>query len=185
MDIRLCSKNDHKIKEAQDILFDSDVKIIPFKKEIHEIQTLDVKLVRDKALKAFQEIGKPLIVEHTGLYIDFLNDFPGGLTQIFWDSLEADKFCELLGSNPPKYLTAKTVIGYCNGRTIEFFEGEARGTISEIPKGNRDFQWDCVFIPEGESQTYSEMGNKKNEISMRKLAYENFKQFIKSNGIIK
>ena len=58
---------------------------------IEELQTIDTdKLVRDKAIKAFEHLGEPLFVEHTGLYLNKLNGSFGGLTQIFWDTLLAD-----------------------------------------------------------------------------------------------
>jgi XTP/dITP diphosphohydrolase len=34
---------------------------------------------------------------------------------------------------------------------------------------------DCIFIPDGESETFAEMGDRKNEISMRKKLSINLK----------
>ena len=43
-----------------------------------EIQTEDIQdIVRDKVLKAFNMIGRPVFIEHTGLYIK-------GLPQSWW-----------------------------------------------------------------------------------------------------
>ncbi|HFM4266346.1 TPA: non-canonical purine NTP pyrophosphatase, partial [Escherichia coli] len=120
--------------------------------------------------------------EHTGLYIESLNGFPGGLTQIFWDKLQADKFSQLLGTSENPRLVAKTIIGYCDSMKIYIFEGETQGTISPVPKGPRDFQWDCIFIPDGESETFAEMGDRKNEISMRKKAFDKFKEYLLEGG---
>jgi Xanthosine triphosphate pyrophosphatase len=123
-----------------------------------------------------------VFVEHTGLYINSLNEFPGGLTQIFWDKLQADKFSELLGRGHDTNVVAKTIIGYCDSRKIYLFEGAIKGTISKEPKGNRDFQWDCIFIPDGFTETFAEMGDKKNEISMRRIAFDQFKAFLSRGG---
>lgn len=181
MKLRFISKNPHKVDEVKAILADSNVEVIPVDRSIDEIQTEDVnKLVRDKLLKAFHITGKPVFVEHTGLYIESLNEFPGGLTQIFWDKLEAVKFTELFGRGPNTTLVAKTVIGYCDSKKIHLFEGSIRGTIPSTPKGQQKFQWDCVFIPDGESETFAEMGTiRKNKISMRKIAFDKFKEFLK------
>ena len=182
MKIRFLTKNDHKAAEVNAILRETGFEVIAAKHVINEIQTEDVNLlVRDKVLKAFEIVGRPVFVEHTGLYIESLNGFPGGLTQIFWDKLRADKFSELFGSSKDNKLTAKTVIGYCDSMKIHMFEGEIRGTVVEQPRGNRDFQWDCVFIPEGETETFAEMGSRKNEISMRKIAFDKFKLFLKDS----
>jgi len=107
-----------------------------------------------------------------------LNDLPGGLTQIFWDRLQADSFASLAKSIENRAVTAKTVIGYCDSKSIHYFEGTVSGTIAENPAGNRDFQWDCVFIPNGFKKTFAELGHKKNEISMRRLALNKFAEFL-------
>ncbi len=60
------------------------------------------------------------------------------------------------------------------------FYGELRGTIASKPAGPRGFQWDCVFIPEGYDQTFAEMGEKKNEISNRRIALDRFASFLKT-----
>jgi XTP/dITP diphosphohydrolase len=143
--------------------------VVPVEQTIEELQTTDTQLlVRDKALRAFRALGEPLFVEHTSLYVDHLNGLPGGLTQIFWDKLEADRFCELFGT---KKFSAKTLIGYIDGKKCHFFEGEITGTVSPVARGPRDFQWDCVFIPDRFTETFSELGDRKNEISMRRKAF--------------
>lgn len=179
MKIRFVSRNDCKVKEVQSLFADTDVEIIAAKYSIDEIQTEDVHaLVTDKLLKAFKIIGRPVFVEHTGLYIKSINDLPGGLTQIFWDRLEADKFSELFGENDDPRVMARTTIGYCDARKIHLFEGEIEGEIAPKPRGNKEFQWDCVFIPDGKSQTFAEMGERKNEISMRKKAFDKFIYYL-------
>lgn len=182
--IRFVSQNDSKVAEVQKIFEGTGVEIIAVELEhsIKEIQTEDIdELVKDKLLKAFKEVGRPVFVEHTGLYIDSLNEFPGGLTQIFWKKLKADKFSTLLGKGESLGLVAKTIIGYCDAKKMNLFKGEIKGTISPEPKGDRSFQWDCIFIPDGETETFAEMGDKKNEISMRKLAFDEFKVFLERN----
>ena len=96
--IRFLSNNACKTKEVSEILKTLDVDVIPIARKIEELQTDNVNhLVKEKALKAFKMIGRPLFVEHTGLFIDKINQLPGGLTQVFWDKLQADKFAELFG----------------------------------------------------------------------------------------
>jgi len=185
MRIRFLSKNEHKIDEARKILEPLGCDVIPITVAIDEIQTLDVEaIVRNKVLRAFERIGHRLFVEQTCLYLDALNGFPGGLTQPFWDSLKADRFCELFGHGEKRGLTAKTWIGYCDGRQIHHFQGEIRGTVASAPQGDRAFQWDCVFVPDGYEQTFAEMGERKNDISMRRIALSKFADHLqrKSNA---
>jgi len=182
MKIYFVSNNELKLKEAKDIL-GSKSNIEAIKLKIDEIQSENAeKIVYDKALKAFSKVKRPLFVEHTGLYVEDFGDLPGGLTQIVWDSLQADKFCDYFGNRSNTKATATTIIGYCDGMNIKVFKGSINGNISATPCGNRDFQWDCVFVPEGYKETFAELGDKKNKISMRKLALEMFSDYLK--GVI-
>jgi XTP/dITP diphosphohydrolase len=180
MRVRFLSGNRHKIDEAAAILKVVGVEVVPLEIKLAELQTPDTELiVTDKAAKAFHKIGHPLFVEQTGLFIDRLNGFPGGLTQVFWDALEADRVAQLFGAGVDTGVTARTIIGYCDGRKIVHFQGEIRGRIAPKPTGNRAFQWDCVFIPDGETETFAEMGDRKNSISMRRKALDKLAQHLK------
>jgi len=53
-DVRFVSSNEHKIREATDILGAIGVRVVPISVKIEELQTPDTrKLIRDKVLKAF------------------------------------------------------------------------------------------------------------------------------------
>lgn len=178
-DIRFLSGNPFKIKEVEDILSKVDIRIVPVDYKINEIQTIDVPaLVHDKCIKAFQRVSRPIFVEHTSLHIASLSGFPGGLTQVFWDTLQADSVSEIFGKLPDPSVKATTRIAFCDGKLVHQFEGEIMGKLSPVPRGNRDFQWDCVFVPDGETKTFAELGEKKNEISMRRKALEKFSDFL-------
>jgi XTP/dITP diphosphohydrolase len=80
MDVRFLSSNSCKIAEVEAILGPAGVRVIPSQIKIEELQTEDVRrLVRDKLLKAFEHIGRPVFVEHTGLELLGLNGLPGGV----------------------------------------------------------------------------------------------------------
>lgn len=181
MRIRFMSGNAHKIAEVQRILAPVGVDIVPVSRKLEELQTEDVEsLVRDKLTKAFEAIGRPLFVEHTGLYLSGLNGLPAGLTQIFWDRLQPDRFADLVAGLGDATVTAKTILGYCDGREIHLFEGAIDGTVPRKPTGPTHFEWDCVFIPDGSTQTFAEMGAAKDDISMRRKALDLFAAHLKS-----
>ena len=177
--IRFVSRNKFKLREASAILAGARVSVIPLNVRLEELQTDDTeRLVKDKTLKAFREVGRPLFVEHTGLYLTHLNGLPGGLTQIFWDTLEAERFATLFGRTADPRAVAKTVVGYTDAKQFFIFKGEVAGRIAETPRGSRSFQWDCVFIPDGSAQTFAEMGDEKNNVSMRRIALDQFASFL-------
>jgi XTP/dITP diphosphohydrolase len=182
--VRFVSRNEFKLTETATILHSLGIEIVPVKETIEELQTTDAsRLVRDKALRAFRKIGRELFVEHTGLRLKVLNGLPGGLTQVFWDTLTADKMSELFGSEEEGTVEAVTDLCYVDGRQFHEFSGVTTGRISKQPKGSRDFQWDCVFIPDKTGRTFAEMGSQeKNKISMRKKALDAFAEFLKKNG---
>jgi XTP/dITP diphosphohydrolase len=184
MKVRFVSRNDFKLAEAATILKSVGVEVVPVKETIEELQTTDAsRLVRDKALRAFTKFGRELFVEHTGLRLKVLNGLPGGLTQVFWDTLKAEKMSELFGSEEEGSVEAVTDLCYVDGRQFHEFRGVITGRIPKEPKGSREFQWDCVFIPDKYSQTFAEMGpDEKNKISMRKKALDAFAAFWKENG---
>jgi XTP/dITP diphosphohydrolase len=184
LEIRFVSRNSYKLEEARKILAPLNLVVSPVQYAIEELQTIKTQaLVKDKALKAFEHLGEPLFVEHTGLYLDQLNGLPGGLTQIFWDELKADRFSELFGSPGRNKVAAKTVIGYIDGKRFWFFEGDVQGTVASSPRGPGGFQWDCVFVPDGYSETFAELGDKKNDISMRKKALDKFAAHLRGAHI--
>jgi XTP/dITP diphosphohydrolase len=66
-----------------------------------------------------------------------------------------------------------------DGKNFKIFEGKINGCITNHPKGDRTFQWDCIFIPDGKNMTFAEMGTlEKNKISMRKQALTEFAKYL-------
>jgi XTP/dITP diphosphohydrolase len=170
------------VAETTAILAPSGIEVVPVARKVDEIQSHDIEvLVRDKCIKAFRMIGRPLFVEHTGLSIAAMNGFPGGLTKIFWDTVGPERVTALFGQGGRAGATARTQIGYCDGGRVHQFAGEIAGRIAPEPRGGDVCEWDCVFIPEGEERTFAEIGEAKNEISMRRRALDEFLRFLQEN----
>jgi XTP/dITP diphosphohydrolase len=76
----------------------------------------------------------------------------------------------------------KTIIGYAKShKDIRLFEGIIKGTIVR-EKGQTGFGWDPIFMPDGYAKTFAEMTQvEKNNISMRKIAVEQLKKFLRNN----
>lgn len=66
-------------------------------------------------------------------------------------------------------------------KQTQTFIGEMKGTISEESKGANGFGFDPVFIPEGYTQTFAELGTAvKNEISHRAKSLRLMKQALET-----
>ena len=77
-DILFASSNINKFREAQKILSNFGIKLGFFKCTLEEIQSNSIKkIASQKAIDAYSQCRKPVIVEDDGLFIDSLNGFPG------------------------------------------------------------------------------------------------------------
>ena len=57
------------------------------------------------------------------------------------------------------------------GKIVRTFHGTVRGSIVPTPRGERGFGYDPIFVPEGYTQTFAELGDAvKNRISHRARA---------------
>ncbi|MGE2723561.1 non-canonical purine NTP pyrophosphatase [Mycolicibacterium pulveris] len=132
-------------------------------RELSIPETLEVRIetmVTAEVKQAYATLKVPCIVEHAGLIFEDYrsHSYPGGLTKPMWNTLAAN-FIEETHSSGRK-AAARAVVAYCDGMKVHTFEGETLGTISDQPRGARDFYWDTVFIPTDdnpEKLTYAEI----------------------------
>ena len=117
-------------------------------------------MVRDEAIRAYEVLKVPCIVEHAGLIYDGFERFnyPGGLTKPMWNALGASFLKET--SAKRKGATAKAVVAYCDGMAVHSFVGTTHGQLAATPSGSRSFYWDTIFIPDdskrpGATMTYA------------------------------
>ena len=164
MKIYFVSTNKQKIDEVKDYLkflkdesgIDIDLGIV--KQDVKEILHPDIEeIVKSKALEAFRYTGFPCLVEHGGLFMKDLPGLPGGIGRIIWTAV-GDRMCSFLREGDSREATAVSVIGYCDGRRIHTFRGETKGQVATSARGDYTCNWDPIFIPEGENETYGEMG---------------------------
>jgi len=120
--------------------------------------------------------GYDCFADDTGLEVDALNGEPGVRSARYaGDAHDAhaniEKLLHALEGQPNRKACFRTVMALIlNGQT-EFFEGVINGKIIEERRGQTGFGYDPVFVPDGYSETFAEMGAElKNRISHRALA---------------
>ena len=74
----------------------------------------------------------------------------------------------------------RTVIALLLGSDTYLFEGIVKGTLLEEARGTAGFGYDPIFVPEGYTQTFAEMGDEKNEISHRARAVKKLMNFLQN-----
>jgi len=166
--IYLVTGNQHKLQEWQAIV-PADIVLEAVAIDLHEIQSSDPEeIVADKLRRAYEQVGKPVVVEDVDAGLDKLNGLPGPFIKFFIEKLGKDALYQLAGGDG-ELATVACTAGYYDGQQMIIVRGEKRGTIV-APRGD-SFGFDIVFVPEGETLTYAEMSaDKKNSLSHRQKA---------------
>jgi XTP/dITP diphosphohydrolase len=138
---------------------------------IQEIQTIDLEVIaRDKLVKAYARLSRPVLVDASGLGMVALGGLPQGLNNQFWDVLK-DEVCGLaikLGNDAAEIAVC---LGICDGQHIYTVYGKDQGKIAPKPSSVGTFHLDRVFIPNGSATTLAEMTQtERDKISHRAKA---------------
>lgn len=172
--IILVTGNAHKLKEWQAIM-PADITLESRDLDLPEIQSIDpLEIVADKARRAYEAIGQPVVVEDVSAELVKLNGLPGPFVKFFNKALGGDALYQLAGRRDGEKAIVSCSIAYYDGEKLLTVRGDVPGSVV-APRGESDFGFDIVFVPEGETQTYAEMPeDKKNALSHRRRAIELF-----------
>jgi len=168
--------NRNKFEEAREILPDLEQLDI----DLPEIQETDAKeIIRKKLEEALAHQKGEFIVEDTSLYFECLGNLPGPLIKWFLKEMGNAGLANLAQKMGNNRARAVAILGYAKSpEEIYFFEGSVPGQIVP-PRGETNFGWDPIFLPEGGEITFAEMDREeKNKISMRRAALEKLKEFL-------
>jgi non-canonical purine NTP pyrophosphatase (RdgB/HAM1 family) len=153
------------------------------KLELDEIQAPNLAtVIKDKALRAYALVGKPVLVEDTGLFFNALNGMPGPFIKWFLGGVGNEKLTKMLDGFSDRSAIAETCFALCDETGIHIFSGACEGSIARIPRGTTRFGWNPIFIPEGESKTWAEMEEAEKPFnSMRQLALEKLQVYLEEH----
>ena len=144
-----------KIDSARQILGPLGYEIDNVKMETPEIQADDVTEVAKYSAKwACEKLGKPVLKNDSGLFVNALNGFPGVYTHYVDDTLGEDGLLKLMDGLEDRTAYFKEAIAYCKpGSEPIVFEGITKGKIDAKKSGTYGWSWDFIFIPDGEDKT--------------------------------
>ncbi len=133
-----------------------------------EPQSLDIDYVaRFKAEYAYKAVGEAVLIEDTSLEIDALNGLPGTLTKFFLERIKQKGILELIKNKKDRRASAITEFALFDGKKFVTATSKLKGRISLVEQGT-SYGWDTIFIPEGSTKTYAELGeSEKVKYSMR------------------
>ncbi|MDD7377357.1 MAG: non-canonical purine NTP diphosphatase [Bacteroidaceae bacterium] len=125
--------------------------------------------------------------DDTGLEVDALHGLPGVHTARYAYPDRHDpeanmvKLLEALRENNDRNARFRTVIALIEKGKEHLFEGVVEGVIAREKSGTQGFGYDPVFIPEGNSKTFAELGEDiKNTISHRARAVQKLAEYLAS-----
>ncbi len=172
----LLTSNKHKVRELRPLLTEYGVpfETVPVKK--FEIRSDSVvEIARTAAVHAFEQLGRPIVVDDTALFIDALNGFPRTYPAFVLQTIGVDGVLRLMDGIEDRSARFVTAVGFADDGVVETFVGEMRGHISDRPIGSGGFGYDPIFVPEGEDRTYAQLSlSEKTRISHRTRAFREF-----------
>lgn len=174
--ITFATSNPKKAEEVKRILEPYGIEVDIAR--VRKIEVQDDSIERIAAFSArilSRRIGRPLIVEDTGLFIDALRGFPGPYSAYVYRTIGLVGVLKLMEGIDDRTATFRCVVAYCepSGEPI-IFKGEVRGRITYEVRGSTGWGYDPIFEPEGYRETYAELGVCKDEVSHRGKAFREF-----------
>ena len=173
--ITFASTNQNKFLEVQSILSTRNISVDFSQLPLVEIQSDSLEeIAREKAKTAFAKVGRQVIIEDDGLFIDNLGGFPGQYSSFVFRTIGNDGVLKLLAGAAKRSAYFQSVIAFYNGITLSISEGRVNGRISDRVTEGSGWGFDPIFIPDGTELTFTELKKSKNEYSHRKRALEKF-----------
>lgn len=184
----LATNNQHKVREIRNILpecFDLlSLKDAGVSEELPETSGTIEGNAMQKALKVWELTGCDCIADDSGLEVESLDGRPGVHSAYFAGEPRNDDrnivflLDQLEGVNNRR-ANFITVIALVKAGEVFLFEGKVFGSITNRRQGTGGFGYDPVFVPEGYTQSFAELGDEvKNRISHRAVALEKLRDFL-------
>lgn len=187
------TNNTHKLEEVSTIL-SGNIRLITLadincSEDIPETADTIAGNALQKARYIKEKYEYDCFADDTGLEVEALNNAPGVYSARYAGpdhNAEANmnKLLEALKDKENRNAQFRSVIALILDEKEYLFEGIIKGQIIQLKKGNTGFGYDPIFIPEGYSQTFAELGNDiKNKISHRALAVGKLADFLSTLSI--
>lgn len=186
--IVFATNNRHKLDEVRKIT-ESLVHIVSLadigcSDEIPETaETLEGNALQ-KACFIRDKFGYDCFADDTGLEVEALDNAPGVYSARYAGPIHdaganMDKLLHELEDKENRRARFRTIIALLYEGGEYLFEGTVNGHIIKEKKGAAGFGYDPVFVPEGHTETFAELGDDtKNHISHRALAVRKLVAFL-------
>jgi XTP/dITP diphosphohydrolase len=182
--VTFVSSNRNKFLEVRSILSSLGIEVDFAQMDLPEIQSDSLEeIAKHKVKSAFATVGRPVIVEDDGLFIESLNGFPGPYASFVFEAIGNEGILKLLAGKDDHNRAAsfRSAIAFSDGATLSVSVGAVEGSISlTLTKGG--WGYDPIFVPRGSDLTFAQLGAEKDRFSHRRAAFEKFAQWLTSRG---
>ena len=184
--IVFATNNAHKLEEVVAIL-GTNYEVLSLREigcdaDIPETADTFAGNALQKARYVKEHYGYDCFADDSGLEVDALDGAPGVYSARYsggGSEANMDKLLYNLTGKSNRDAQFRTVIALLIGEDTQLFEGVVRGSIIDGRRGEGGFGYDPIFVPEGYSLTFAELGGEvKNRISHRAKAVEQLAQYL-------
>ena len=198
----IATRNKHKAQEMAPVLASFwEVKCsadYPEMEGMDEIAETGDTFLANATLKAVATsriVSDYVLADDSGLECDALNGAPGVFSARYGgipSSAERNMVkllqeLERAGATAPEQRRGRfrcVLVLAKEGEVIASFDGACEGTLAPAPKGAGGFGYDPLFVPQGYTRTFGQLGEKtKMTLSHRGLALKKFNQWRKANPV--
>ncbi len=137
-----------------------NIQVDHYKLDSIEPQETDLcKISQYKALLAWKELQRPVLVDDGGHFFESCNNFPGALTKSVWFGLGVEGILKLTQDNNRAY--REVAVTYCAGPdNIQTFTGRVSGIIVPPKQAvpiNDPLPYNYLFQPDGFDTVFTEI----------------------------
>lgn len=194
MKILFATRNQGKVNEVRQFFGKDTMEVVTLNEVCPELKiTEDGATFAENACKkartAFARTGMWTLGEDSGLEIDALDGRPGIMSARFLGEKATDlernrRILAMMVAVPEERRSAHFRCVVClvepHGKE-QIFEGICKGKIAPTIRGIHGFGYDPIFVPEGYTQTFAELGQVvKNRISHRARAFQKVLNYLQT-----
>lgn len=181
--VLFATSNLGKLEEAREILRPFGVRVEQFDGKGIEIQAESTgEVAAFSSRGAAKAAGRAVLVEDAGLFVRSLGGFPGPFSAYVFKTIGVGGLVTLLEGRRSRSASFVSSVAYCEpSGQPRLFEGSAKGTIADAPRGKMGFGFDPIFVPLGGTRTFGELTlEEKSAVSHRANSMKRFAQWYLS-----
>jgi XTP/dITP diphosphohydrolase len=203
LEILVATHNPGKLREIQAALSLLPIKLIDLGQfpQISAVEEVGQTYKENAALKALEyskQTGVCALADDSGLEVDALGGQPGVFSARFAgpDATDTDRNEKLLlalsghnaDSRNARFVCSMALAGWPRSeiargnsepQLLKITEANCDGVITTVPRGERGFGFDPLFVPTGYDATFGELPTEvKSKISHRALALAQMREFL-------